>query len=163
MRPKESAPCCGIAEFGLLSAAVPEKGKALQHLHKALAIGIFAAVSMGCRSGKDNAVFSSIDNDRSGSLTLEEVEIYGFKRMFARFDKDGDGLITPGDLQGTSSNLMRTRDLDRNGKVTLAEYAEAGQKQGAVKKVFRAADSNGDGLISEQETRNYLGSAGLTF
>jgi hypothetical protein len=115
---------------------------------------------LGCRSGKDGDVFPLIDGDRNGYLTLSEVEDYGFRRMFDRFDSDGDGSITKNDLQSASPNLMRKRDLNRDGRVTLEEYKEAGRRQGSVRKLFSAADADGDGKISKGETSNYLSGSG---
>ena len=126
-----------------------------------LATALAATAMVGCSTVKNADVFRTIDSDESGYLTLPEVESYGFKRMFTRFDKDGNGVVTAQDLGGTSPNLMRARDLDHDGQITLEEYTKAGRRENAVKNLFLAADSDGDGKISATETREYLGVAKL--
>jgi len=133
----------------------------MQGMRTLMVTALLTTTILGCRTGKNADVFRTIDSDKSGYLNLPEVEAYGFKRMFARFDKDGDGAVTAQDLGETSPNLMRARDLDRNGRITLEEYTAAGRRQNTVKNLFRAADSDGDGRISPAETREYLGVAEL--
>lgn len=126
-----------------------------------LTTALAATAMVGCRTEKSADVFRTIDSDESGFLTLSEVESYGFKRMFARFDKDGNGVVTARDLGATSPNLMRARDLNHDGQITLEEYTKAGRREKTVKNLFRAADSDADGKISTTETREYLGVAPL--
>ena len=134
----------------------------MQGRHALILVAALSATAIaGCRTGKNADIFRTIDSDRSGYLTLPEVESYGFKRMFTRFDRDGDGAITGQDLGETSPNLMRARDLDRDGRITLEEYTTAGRRQDTVKNLFRAADADGDGKISAEETGKYLGVAEL--
>jgi hypothetical protein len=129
---------------------------------KKCSLVLLAMAFLGCRSGKSDDVFPLIDSDKSGYLTLSEVEDYGFRRMFGRFDTDGDGAITSSDLQSGSPNLMRTRDLNRDGQVTFEEYEKVARRQGLASKLFSAADANSDGKISEEETGVYLRGSGST-
>lgn len=125
-----------------------------------MAAGLAASCLAACQTTQKSDVFTLIDSDSNGQLTLEEVEAYGFQRMFNRFDKNGDRVITAADLEGTDHNLMRLRDLDGDGQITYEEYSTAGSRQGTVKKLFDAADTDGDGLISKSEERAYMSVSG---
>lgn len=121
---------------------------------------LFATMLPACRTTKEADVFTAIDRNGNGSLSLVEVEDYGFKRMFGRFDTNKDGVINSADGESAGPNLLRARDLNHDGQITFGEYAEGGRRQGAVKTLFRAADANHDGSISPQETKEYLAAGG---
>ena len=127
-----------------------------------IAIGLWATLLAACQTTRDSDVFGVIDTDRNGRLTVDEVESYGFKRMFNRFDKNKDKLITADDLDGAAPNLMRQRDLNRDGQVTYEEYTTVGRRLGIVKKFFMAADTDGNGWVSRQEQKAYLATGGGT-
>jgi Ca2+-binding EF-hand superfamily protein len=114
----------------------------------------------GCQTAGEADTFKSIDIDRDGRLTSSEVETYGFKRMFHRFDTDNDGAITVKDMDGTATNLISQRDLNRDGKVTYVEYETVGRRLGIVKKFFMSADTDGNGWISRKEEKDYLAAGG---
>jgi hypothetical protein len=122
---------------------------------------LVAAALAACRTTTgETDYFTVIDSNNDGRLVLEEVEAYGFRRMFNRFDKNRDEVITTEDLGQTAPNLMGQRDLDGDGRVTYEEYASAGRKLGTVKKLFFAADTNRDGSITRQEEETYLFAGG---
>lgn len=147
-----TAPCARNSRMPL--KLLPSKAR---HL---LTAGMTVALLPACRTTRETDMFTAIDSDRSGSLTLVEAESYGFKRMFDRFDKNKDGVISSADGESAGPNLLRTRDLDGDGKITFEEYAKAGRQQGAVKRLFNAADADHDGKISPQETQQYLSAGG---
>ena len=134
-----------------------EKSKNARRL---AASALAAACLAACQTTQKSDVFTLIDSDSNGQLTLEEVETYGFKRMFNRFDKNKDNVITVEDLESADPNLMRLRDLDGDGRITYAEYSTAGHQQGTVKKLFDMADTDGNGLISKGEERAYMSVTG---
>lgn len=125
-----------------------------------MAAGLAASCLAACQTTQQSDVFVVIDGNADGQLTLEEVETYGFKRMFNRFDKNKDNVITEDDLGTPDPNLMRLRDLDGDGQITYAEYSTAGHRQGTVKKLFDAADTDGNGVISKGEEEAYMSISG---
>ena len=53
------------------------------------------------------------------SFTEEE-----FFQTFGRFDHDGDGLISEGELSIVTLSMIRLADSDVDGLINLTEYAE---------------------------------------
>jgi len=125
-----------------------------------LATGILAILLAACQTTRQTSAFEDIDTNRDDRLSIDEVETYGFKRMFNRLDNDNDGVITVRDADGHTTNVVRQRDLDADGQVTYAEYAKAGRKLGIVKKFFMAADADGNGWVGRQEQADYLSEGG---
>ncbi|MFM7410264.1 MAG: hypothetical protein ACKO3L_05600, partial [Actinomycetota bacterium] len=110
-----------------------------------------ALLLTACQTPRQTSAFEDIDSKKDSRLSIDEVETYGFKRMFNRLDTDNNGLITVRDAEGTTVNVLRQRDLNGDGEVTYEEYAKAGRKLGLVKKFFMAADADGSGWVSRQE------------
>lgn len=125
-----------------------------------LATGILTILLAACQTTRQTSAFEDIDTNRDDRLSIDEVETYGFKRMFNRLDTDNDGVITVRDADGNTTNVLRQRDLDGDGQVTFEEYAKAGRKLGIVKKFFMAADADGNGWVSRQEQADYLSEGG---
>ena len=94
-----------------------------------------------------------------------------YKRVFARFDKSGDGSITGSELiplmeyLGLPINLrqfnalLKSVDSNNDGKISFDEFLvmmATKAKTESLAKVFRAADINKDGYLSKEELRNVL-------
>jgi len=95
------------------------------------------------------------------------------KALFKLVDKDGDGKVKVSDLvdlhqargkslaQRDSRHIFESMDIDRDGKVSLAEmhgFDADGELDAETKKhvefstaQFKVADVNGDGFLSEEE------------
>lgn len=125
-----------------------------------MAAALLTALLAACQTTRQTTAFEEIDTDRDDRLTIDEVETYGFKRMFNRLDTDNDSVITIRDAGGNTANVLRQRDLDADGRVTYEEYAKAGRRLGIVKKFFMAADADDNGWVSRQEQTDYLSAGG---
>ena len=118
--------------------------------------GVLSMLLAACQTTtREPEAFATIDTDRDGRLSVEEVETHGFRQIFNRLDKNNDEVITQDDLQDGSDKVMRDRDLNRDGKVTREEYATVGRRLGIVKKFYMAADADGDGYVTRAEQQNY--------
>ena len=102
-------------------------------------------------------------------FTAEQLADY--KRVFARFDKSGDGSITGSELLplmeylGLPINLrqfeafLKSVDSNNDGKISFDEFLvimATKAKTESLAKVFRAADINKDGYLSKEELRRLL-------
>lgn len=78
----------------------------------------------------------------------EDTEL---QRAFARYDRDGDGFLSPGDLPALFADLG----------FGLGDGCEsdpaATRRQAFVAKAFASADANGDGRVSFEEFAEYHG------
>ena len=94
-----------------------------------------------------------------------------YKRVFARFDKSGDGSIEGSELlplmqyMGLPVNyrqyqaLLVSVDKNNDGKISFDEFLAMmamKTKTESLAKMFRAADKNKDGYLSPEELRNVL-------
>lgn len=96
-----------------------------------------------------NHVFTRLDTDLSGSLSeteLSGVSSWGSDLTMSEFDADGDGEVSQEDF--TQLYDVSTFDTDADGNVTDVEFADA---------VITMADTNNDGVISEDEFGPYQG------
>lgn len=95
------------------------------------------------------------DADGNGSLSVGEFG--GDARLFAQFDRDGDGALTARELdlglrelgreqalQAHIDHTMRLRDADHDGSLTAAELGLAAPE-------FQRLDANGDRVVNRQE------------
>ncbi|KAM3346291.1 hypothetical protein ACQJBY_020713 [Aegilops geniculata] len=110
----------------------------------------------------------------------EDVEI---KKVFSRFDTDGDGRISPSELAAVSraiappatesaqgrevASMMDELDTDRDGYVDLGEFAAfhgrgRGEREldAELRDAFDIYDINGDGRISVAELSKVLARIG---
>jgi Ca2+-binding EF-hand superfamily protein len=73
-----------------------------------------------------------------------------FDQQFARFDQNGDGLITRNEFP-LDAAMFNQLDLNRDGLITRNEIEQAVPDQAALEQQVRAYDRNGDGRITRDE------------
>ncbi|CAL4196181.1 unnamed protein product [Meganyctiphanes norvegica] len=111
-----------------------------------------------------------------------EEQIAEFKLAFETFDEDGDGRITPGEVESVMNSLrmvitskdqvldmIREVDTNGNGSIDLQEFTtmlsqnmEEGETLGNLKEAFAEFDINGDGFITVEELKKVLENLGET-
>jgi Ca2+-binding EF-hand superfamily protein len=69
----------------------------------------------------------------------------------ARFDRDGNGIVTRDEMRTTEIERFEKMDANRDGQLTLDEVQAFGKERAA--KRFAAKDKNGDGQLSRAEVQ----------
>ena len=120
-------------------------------------IGLFSLG--GCASAPTKrpatveALFKRADANGDGRVSRDEFVDFMIEDVFVRYDKNGDMLVTEKEYlaNGGTSELFRSANVSRTGKVTLAEAkaSKALRKQMGVP--FAEADVNGDGYVTWAE------------
>lgn len=98
--------------------------------------------------------FAQADANHDGRISREEF-LAGREARFARADRNGDGYISDDDMPPfVRSNtgmmqkvhaLEQAADLDGDGRVSRAEFHQAGER------LFATVDTNHDGVIDHAE------------
>jgi Ca2+-binding EF-hand superfamily protein len=70
--------------------------------------------------------------------------------IFARLDRNGDGLIDQGEWQALAQFRFQRLDADHNGVLSGPELQEQGGRAGGGGRLARL-DTNRDGVVTEQE------------
>ncbi len=108
----------------------------------------------------DRDFFIKADANKDGRLSLEEVNKEGLPRLFNRFDGNGDGSVTLVEARvvepGFDEKVFASRDLNKDGKVTMAENEKVALSRGGLKKQFAEVDTNHDGVIEKAEAEAYV-------
>lgn len=137
----------------------------------------FAAPAFAQDAGADGAprmIFSELDADGNGAVSLEEMQAAGANR-FARADADGDGALSRDELlaqhqaraEARVDRMLERADADGDGLLTQAEMEEAregrrGQGRGHghgrggrggpnPERIFERMDADNDGAVTEAE------------
>jgi len=94
------------------------------------------------------AIFKKVDTDGDGEVTVNELAT-----VFAKYDTDGDGKVKkeefvtsfvekyPGVPKERAEKVFDKMDKAGKGEVTLVE----------LEAVFKAMDTDGDGILKEEE------------
>jgi len=105
-----------------------------------------------------------------------EEQIADFKCAFEAFDEDNNGRITADELETVLNNLgmakskeevleiIKQIDTDENGTIDFQEFTamltkkmKRGASMGIMKEAFKEFDLDGDGFISAEEFKKFLG------
>lgn len=122
-----------VAGPGLATA---EGGPAVAGLFERLDLDGDGAVDRAELDRFRQARFLEADADRSGAITREEMRaaaerraVRMARRIFARMDRDGDGLVARAEYDAVSagrmSRVFERFDGNRDGRVTRAEIRDA--------------------------------------
>lgn len=118
------------------------------------------ALAQDSRGPGPQMVFSDLDLDGDGALTLEEMQ-NARQGRFARADADGDGLVTRDELiaqamtragQGVDRMIERA-DADGDGALSAAELEAMrdDRRSAGMERLFGRVDADGDGSVTEAE------------
>lgn len=130
-------------------------------IHRHLLTGATLALLASCATTEtDRDIFIKTDTNKDGCLALDEVNKAALPRLFNRFDVTGDGAVTLVEARevepGFDEKQFAERDLNKDGKVTYAEYEKVAMAKGGLKTQFAELDINGDGLIDKAEAEAYV-------
>jgi Ca2+-binding EF-hand superfamily protein len=96
-------------------------------------------------------VFSGIDTDNDGTISLDEAKAAASK-VFDQLDHDRDGTLDRAELRGrVLSQDWTLADPDNDKTLTKDEYLSY------VEMVFKRADTDGDGTVDAKEARTHAG------
>ena len=97
------------------------------------------------------SVFSGIDTDNDGTITLDEAKAAAGK-VFDQLDHDHDGTLSRAELRGRVLDQdWAVADPDSDKTLTRDEYLNY------VEAIFKRADTNGDGTVDAKEARTHAG------
>ena len=105
---------------------------------------------------KSPKVFSKLDADSNGRITLAEIQPKAEKR-FLRMDGDKNGVVTTAEIDAALNRALELRrkrilaalDKDANGSITKSELDTF------VETLLAAADADHDGGVTLEESRNF--------
>ena len=87
----------------------------------------------------------------NGKTTNTQAKHNGeLNQQFARFDTNGDGLISRSEFPA-DSKLFDRFDANRDGAITRAEAQKAVPDRASAERQLRGYDRNNDGLITRDE------------
>ena len=97
------------------------------------------------------SVFSEIDTDNDGTISLDEAKAAASK-VFDQLDHDHDGTLTRAELRGRIPEQdWKIANPDNEKTVSKDEYLKY------VEYAFKRADPDGDGKIEAKEARTHAG------
>ncbi len=115
------------------------------------------------RDDRPQMVFTELDTDGNGSITLEELEGAGAAR-FAAADTNGDGALSRDELiaqaqtrtEARVDRMLERLDADADGQITLAEAEAVHEGRGngrgpSPERMFERFDADSDGAVTQAE------------
>jgi Ca2+-binding EF-hand superfamily protein len=125
-----------------------------------LAVAAAALLASCATTETDRDLFIQSDTNKDGQLSLAEVNQAGLPRLFSIFDGDGNGSVTLAEARKVApkfdEKMFIERDLNRDGKVTYAEYEYVARRKGVLTKAFAEVDSNRNNVIEKPEAEAYV-------
>jgi Ca2+-binding EF-hand superfamily protein len=112
-----------------------------------LALALTSALSPSLAA----SVFSGIDTDNDGTISLDEAKAAAGK-VFDQLDHDHDGTLDRAELRGRVLDQdWAVADPDTDKTLTKDEYLNY------VETVFKGADTDNDGTVDAKEARTHAG------
>jgi len=113
-------------------------------------------------------MFQVLDADNDGHITEEELKSvfnddFDPKAFIAEFDSDGDNNISLKEfISVLTQDLMEEDENDAQDSDQVADMTRSAFRlcQRGLKKYFNMHDANGDGQISAEELKSFLGEMG---
>ncbi len=108
--------------------------------------------------GMQRPVFSDLDLDGNGELTLEELEAAG-QAHITEADTNGDGMLSRDEMiassmarveAGVDARLERFDD-NEDGLLSANELDDMRPRRGNPERMFSRVDADGDGIVTEAE------------
>ncbi len=95
----------------------------------------------------------------AGLSVSAAAEQFDNQWLLAKYDLNGDDIITQDEIAVKKSVIFRRLDRDNDGGVSFDEYetADASRRHTILKARFGKLDVNRDGVVSDEEYRNYMG------
>jgi Ca2+-binding EF-hand superfamily protein len=96
----------------------------------------------------------------AGSGRAEEQSASNDLWLLAKYDTNGDQVISQDEVSGRRDRMFGHLDLDQDGLVKFSEYQslDVRKRELLLKARFDKLDLDGDGELSAEEYRSYLGS-----
>lgn len=87
-----------------------------------------------------------------GMMPMARPDMMGASAM-AVFDGDGDGSVSPGEMDAGLKGALASYDADKNGALSIAEFETFHSKliRSLMVDRFQALDDDGDGQLTEAE------------
>lgn len=116
-----------------------------------------AAMGGGHHGPRAGQMFEMMDLNKDGEITKEEAETAGAQR-FSEADADGDGFISPEEMQARMAAriedrqkaLFEHKDTDKDGRLSQEEMT-GGEGGKRLERMFDRLDANDDGKITRAE------------
>ena len=109
------------------------------------------ATAMAKQDGKDGA------NAVSPAFGDRTLAIHFIQPIFGILDCEGVGAVQAGESDEHMQQLFFSKDRDRSRTLSQQEFITGNTKHSKLDAaVFRQIDSNGDGVLSAAEYRNYV-------
>lgn len=119
------------------------------------ACGLVALLT-GCAS---ESPLAKLDSNRDGSASPVEFEIHMKKEVFTRIDTDNDGKVTKVEWRQFNPKVSDAKfsktDTDHDDSISRPEADAAFDREGSLKKLFTAIDTDKSGGLSSAEVSDF--------
>lgn len=106
--------------------------------------------------------FAEADVNKDENLSRAEMSDYIVAEIFVTRDADKNGVMTAAEWNPENdaevAKAFKLRDADKDGSVSLIEAKAYARKSAAHDEVFRDADTNKDKGLTREEVRAYYAS-----
>ena len=122
-----------------------------------LGVATSALLLPGCQQGDG---FKMADTSGDGRLDLAEFKRYMLEAVYAEADANGDKKVTFEEWKAANpdAKIEKFRAADKNGDgvVTPEEARQYFDRQGTMEDLFGKIDSNSDGHLGKEEVAKFM-------
>lgn len=123
-----------------------------------LGAGVLVSGLAGCR--EKDPLFTTLDLNGNGRLSLTELEEGVTTGLFKTYDTDHDGIISTAEWRkldpAGDGSFLRQRDGNHDGRITRPEALASLRRRGFCREVLDEADTNNNGVIDPKEARIWV-------